>query len=270
MKLLTTDVSCDVTTPLLEMLDKTYRVPLLFHFFWKGVLNEKHYLSIKSCRYFHPDAEIILWIEACPTNEWVHKLLPICKIHKFNFIEEKNSTFLKEYPIPHFIDIPYYSDYIRLMLLYKYGGIWCDLDIFFLQNFSPLIPLIGENPAVYQWEHQPFPNNAVIITPNKENIHIRALIEYIYSNKRHWGMLTGRLTYDTPIDLLVLPCSWFDIGWIINKHDVSCNTFMLATPKPVLLHELSKVSFCFHWHNKWNTPIHPTSPLRQLANQLGE
>ena len=32
------------------------------------------------------------------------------------------------------------SDIIRVVLMYKYGGMYCDLDIIILRNFLPILP----------------------------------------------------------------------------------------------------------------------------------
>ena len=35
-------------------------------------------------------------------------------------------------------------------------------------------------------------------------------INFIIDRNRGWGFQRTKLTYDLPLDMLVLPCSWFD------------------------------------------------------------
>jgi hypothetical protein len=268
MKLLTPSTAYEDTIRMANALDISEDIPTLFHFYWKGVLNEKHYISIKSCRRFHPTSEILLWTESGTPNEWLHKCQEICTVQPFVLSTEMESCFVREFTHLRFGAVTYYSDFIRLLLLYKYGGIWADLDCFFLRNFSPLLRIVEDYPAVYTWELQPYPNNAVFISPIKENPKLKAFIEYMYNKRAGWGFQQENVIFDTPVDLLVLPCSWFDPGWITNPYNISFGTFMAQTNKKVTLDTFFKGSFCFHWHNRWDVPIHETSMIRQLANQL--
>ena len=53
MKLLTNEVNYDSTIELAKNLKGDYNIPVIFHCYWTGVLNEKHLISIKSCYYFN-------------------------------------------------------------------------------------------------------------------------------------------------------------------------------------------------------------------------
>ena len=269
MRLLTTETGWTETISLLPAEETDDSIPMLFHFYWMGTLNEKHFISLKSCRYFHPSAEILLWTEKCPANEWSIQISKIASIHPFNMAEELRGTFLEGRRIPDYrSNVTYYSDFIRCILLYKYGGIWADLDCFFLRNFSPLLKLVGSYPAVYRWESQEYPNNAIFISTTKQNSILESFINYVLTYKQNFGFQASAITHDTPIDLLVLPCSWFDPGWIPNPEGITFSTFMTDTDKIIDLNTFFKGCFCFHWHNKWNHRIEPRSILRQLANQL--
>tara|TARA_B110000285_G_C14995299_1_gene548510 strand:+ start:595 stop:759 length:165 start_codon:yes stop_codon:yes gene_type:complete len=41
-------------------------------------------------------------------------------------------------------------------------------------------------------------------------------IEFIINRNRGWGFQEAQLTYNISLEVLVLPCSWFDGGWIEN------------------------------------------------------
>jgi hypothetical protein len=66
--------------------------------------------------------------------------------------------------------------------------------------------------------------------------------------------------------MLVLPCSWFDGGWIDNPYNLDFHCFFENTDKKYDFDNFFKGSFCFHWHNKWNISIHENSIISQLIN----
>ena len=39
-------------------------------------------------------------------------------------------------------------------------------------------------------------------------------IEFIVKRNLGWGFQEANLTYDLPLDMLVLPVSWFNADWI--------------------------------------------------------
>ena len=47
----------------------------------------------------------------------------------------------------------------RLIILYKYGGIYIDLDIFLLKDFTPLFGM----KFCYAWSYLKTGNNAILI-----------------------------------------------------------------------------------------------------------
>lgn len=42
----------------------------------------------------------------------------------------------------YFPSIPQKTDFLRLILLYKYGGIWCDADIIFFKSMKPFVEML--------------------------------------------------------------------------------------------------------------------------------
>ena len=109
----------------------TFDKQVIFHCYWNGVLSKKHFYSILSCYFFNNKHKIILWLENNTPNEFNEKISNYCEVKQFSLKEESEKTaFLKGYTY-NFKDVKYYSDYIRLILLYNYGGCWFDLDCFF-------------------------------------------------------------------------------------------------------------------------------------------
>jgi hypothetical protein len=87
-----------------------------------------------------------------------------------------------------------------------YGLIW----IGFLRSFSPIFNNFENEICVYQWENQNYPNNAIYISLIPKSEKIKQNIQFIIKNKRCWGFKDASLTYDLPLDMLVLHCNWFD------------------------------------------------------------
>jgi len=157
------------------------------------------------------------------------------------------------------------------VLLYNYGGCWFDLDIFFLQCFEPIFNKFKKTNLVYQWENKNYPNNAIYISLEPKNITMKNNIEYIHNLNNGWGFQRAKLTYDKPIDLLVLPCAAFDSGWIntsFSKSDNWKHIFFDEFIQDISLSSFYAGSFAYHWHNNWNCKIHPNSIIRKLDNEI--
>ena len=127
--------------------------------------------------------------------------------------------------------LSFYSDVVRYILLYNYGGIWFDLDCFFLRNFDSIFHNFENEICVYQWENQNYPNGAIFISLESKSEKMKKNIEFIINRNRGWGFQEANLTYDLPLDMLVLPCSWFDADWIPNEYDIGVKKFFENTDK---------------------------------------
>jgi hypothetical protein len=72
----------------------------------------------------------------------------------FNWSQEIHGTpcaiFRNGPPPPRFVTK--ISNWVRLILIYKYGGIWFDCDVMFLHSPQQIIQMFGE--FVTQWENQ--------------------------------------------------------------------------------------------------------------------
>lgn len=152
-----------------------------------------------------------------------------------------------------------------MLLLYNYGGIWFDLDCFILRNFNPIFSKFENEICVYQWENQNYPNNAIFMSLHPKSKNMKKNIDYIINRNLGWGFQEAQLTYDKPLDMLVLPCSWFNGGWIQNPYNNSFDYFFENTDQQYNFDNFFVGSFCYHWHNKWNNEIHDNSIIIQLV-----
>lgn len=260
----------DYTETINLALDLTgeYSKSVIFHFYWNGVLNEKHLYSILSCYYFNVyknKHKIILWIENNTENEYNVEISKYAEIRYFSLSDEKKKIdFLTNYEYGSH-DITYYSDFLRNLLLYNYGGIWLDIDCFILRNFDPLFNQFEREICLYQWEKQNYPNNAIYMSLEAKSEKMKKNMQFIAKINCGWGFQQANLTYDLPLDILVLPCSWFDPDWIINPYNIGCQKFFESTDKEYNFDTFFKGSFCYHWHNKWNNAIHTNCIIMQLV-----
>ena len=271
MKLYTNEVDYNITIDQSKLIKGEYNKIVLFHFYWNGILNEKHLIAIKSCYYFNirnkTDRRIILWLENNIPNHYNDEILKYACIKTFNLDEEQKRTFLEHKHYNYNRALSYYSDVVRYVLLYKYGGCWIDLDVLCLKSFDELFINFEQEIMVYQWEEQNYPNGAIYISLLPRSLKMKAIIEFIISRNRGWGFQEADLTYDLPLDMLVLPCSWFDGAWIKNPYNLTFDIFQ-NTDKIYTFDNFFPGAFAFHWHNKWNVEIGETSIMRQLANKL--
>jgi hypothetical protein len=245
-----------------------YNKSVIFHCYWNGILNEKHVFSILSFYYFNVyknKHKIILWIENNTPNQYNTEIEKYAEIRNFSLKHEINNTQFITSNFYYKESFPFYSDVVRCLLLYNYGGAWFDLDCFCLRNFEPIFCNFENEICVYQWENQNYPNNAIFISLESKSDKMKINIEFIIKRGRGWGFQEALLTYDLPLDMLVLPCSWFDASWIKNTHNISFGDFFKDTEQKYNFNNFFKGSFCYHWHNRWSEKISDNSIIMQLV-----
>lgn len=269
MKVLINNTDYNETINIAINLKGEYNKPVIFHCYWYGTLNEKHLYSILSCYYFNVynnKHKIILWLDNNTPNKYNNEIEKYAEIRYFSENDEKiNTIFIVKYYDCENRNPSYYSDYVRYLLLYNYGGIWFDLDCFILRSFDPLFNNYGNEICVYQWESQNYPNGAIYMSLEPKSEKMKNNIEYIIKRNSGFGFQEANLTYDLPLDMLVLPCSWFDACWIQNNENMDPNMFFKNVNKQFNFDNFFNGSFCYHWHNCWNEEIHDNCIPKQLV-----
>lgn len=270
MKLLTSETSYNGTIKLVPKDVEKYKNSIIFHCYWNGQLNEKHLYSILSCYYFNVyknNHKIILWLENNIPTDINKEILKYAEILPFDLKKEQDDLIWNS---SYYINpvLSHYSDIVRYSLLYKYGGCWFDLDIFFLKSFDPIFSTLGSEICVYQWSTESYPNGAIFISLTPEDRRLKDIIKFIINRNKGWGFQEASLTYDLPLDFLVLPCSWFDANWLAIK--CCLNSFFESVDSKVNFDNFMTGSFCYHWHNRWNHKIGDKSPFKQLVNIVYE
>jgi hypothetical protein len=269
MKLLINTTDYNETIRIAHNIIGEYTKSVIFHCYWNGNLNEKHLYSILSCYYFNVyknKHKIILWLENNTPNNINTEIEKYAEIRYFKLNDEINNTNFIKTKFYYNKKLSYYSDVVRYLLLYNYGGIWFDLDCFFLRNFDPIFYYFENEICVYQWENQYYPNGAIYISLEPKSEKMKKNIEFIINRNRGWGFQEAYLTYDLELDMLVLPCCWFDASWINNPYDITIFCVFKDTNIIYDFNNFFRGAFCYHWHNQWDEKIHDNSMIMQLVN----
>ena len=248
------------------------------HAYWYGEINEKHIFSIKSLLCAQKNSEVYLWIDKATFNKNKKNkfLKEIEKLIYIYIYEDKIQ--IKDTPFEKYKDLflqnsnlPARADAFRLLIPYKYGGLYFDLDVLFLKDFSDLL----ENSFCYQWEKQPYANTAVLFFKDKEIIN--KCLPYIdkYNTVVPWKIFN--FSNKDVSEIIVLPCAFFDPIWNItniNNYDYPITKFEdLFTEyknKPISYKEFFKGVYAYHWHNQWNSKIEKNSLFNMFNNEFSE
>jgi hypothetical protein len=268
MKLLSKTTDYDETIKLANKLTGQYDKSVIFHCYWNGNLNEKHLYSVLSCYYFNAlnrKHKIILWLENNTPNDINKEISKYCEIKQFSLETEKNNANFIQKDFYYCKILSFYSDVVRYLILYNYGGCWFDLDCFFLKNFDPIFKNYEKEVCVYQWENERYPNGAIFISLEPKSTKMKTNINFIIERNKGWGFKEAKLTYNLPLDMLVLPCSWFNGDWIKNPYNIGTVNFFKKTEQEYNFDNFFTGAFCYHWHNKWNKEIQENSIIKQLV-----
>jgi mannosyltransferase OCH1-like enzyme len=156
------------------------------------------------------------------------------------------------------------SDEMRLVILYKHGGFYFDMDVVFLNDMSGL----AEKEFAYEWERMPYANNA-ILHMHQHSPKARTLIQKIVNTNDPYAPRLYAYDFLKQIGLDVLDCHLFDTGWFDDcSPELHMSRFFKTVQDPVNINEFSKGSYVYHWHNKWDHPIEPGSIAALLLERF--
>ena len=270
MKQLLDKIDYNENIEVAKNLNGIYNKKITFHCYWNGDLNSKHLASIKSCYFFNiknrKNRKIILWIENNNENDINNKLNKYCEVKEFILKNETSNTFLANIDVNYdFNQLTHYSDYIRMILLYKYGGCWFDLDMLFLRSLDPIFVNYENDICVTQWSTNPLPNNCFILSIKEFDEKMKEVIQFLLDRNKGFGFAQASLSYDTPINFLVLPCAWFDPIMISNPYtDINMENFFKNTNNNYTFDNFFNGAFMYHWHNQYGADIENNSIFCQL------
>ena len=250
--------------------------PVTFHMFWRersGGLwptvrpfGRKQALPIKAFLATQDRAActLTLWSDRdLSTNEWLQPFLPHLTLRIYDAAAEVRGTPLEAYPkVYSQRDSRAYrdGDLFRILILYKYGGIYADMDTVLLRSLGVFL----DQEFLYQWDR--FDNMyAPALLRLRQGSEfaaelIQGLIE-IPPGKYNWGRENMRRAIERGRSITVFPSPFFNTEW---QADPAFEPFK-RTPQSANLYE---GAFAWHWHNRWEQAIEPGSKFQLLESRI--
>ena len=161
------------------------------------------------------------------------------------------------------------SGIMRFLVLYKFGGIYYDMDMVLLRDFKPLL---GRNFA-YQWgssvdfgKENEFSGDchgpcAALLGANRGEQYIEDCIETLLSTPiRPMSTcfdedMMAKVYRKNPDCFIIFPSPFFNTEWLISKTDKALATEVEDCWFSIPLRDEKNLfldSFAWHWHNSSN------------------
>ena len=203
--------------------------------------------------------EMIIWSDYdISDNSLIQPYKDLVSFKVYDAEEEAVGTPLENSPKLKMKDSKYYlqSDLARILFLYKYGGVWADMDIIFLRDFKPIL----DQEYMYMWGSET--NFAIegacatVLSGKPKSTFMSELINQLIQTPARpatvcWGKDMFAALYRR-YKFNVMPAAFFNIEWCINKKhpgygdEIERQWFLnpLENKEHLFLD-----SFGWHWHN---------------------
>jgi WD repeat and SOF domain-containing protein 1 len=194
-----------------------------------------------------------------------------------------------------------YSDAVRFLVLYKFGGIYTDGDVLLLRNLEPL----SQYDFLYEWSFVKNGMNTAVFGARQHSPFAGAVIQSALKAAMKHNQTTGNVTFDArlfnglfhPLRVLQrvppeiaaqveqLPSIPFDPLWLTidtptgkknnltQIHKVRAwkdffdkpSSYIVLPRMPV---EVFHGAFAHHWHNNWHAPFEEKSLIGRLVGNF--
>lgn len=229
-----------------------------FYMYWIGEPNNSHQLlTIKSFLITQPKRKLIIYGDhnISKIKENILSNLDLIKdrleFRFFDVNEESKNTILENSKHlnlikNHLVTPAVESDFFRTLILHKYGGVYCDFDMIFLRDFSPLL----KYEFVYKWQDYSVQHlNGAVMRLIKNSEISNQLINEI-NNRQEYPMNWGSNSYCSIAmrnqNFIVFPAAFFDPEWQSGiKLDLNFSNHKEST-------NLFDGSFAWHWHGQYH------------------
>lgn len=269
------ELEAGIALPASFIADSQPEEKVIYHCYWYGEMKRKQVFSIKSllCTQDMNKCRVILWLDIHngyhnhEQNPLLQAILPFIEVKAYDPLEEIKGTPWKgaQKMANQADNLAKRSDAFRFLVLYKYGGLYFDLDVMFLNDFGAL----RDVPFCYAWESQPFANSALLNFKRKSDFAAYTLQKSIQKQTvLPWVILHYA---DAALkELCVLPCAFFDPVWQgvsaekfpISRFEQFFQPFDNAFANKYGIDSYKAFfpgCYAYHWHNQWATPEHENS-----------
>ena len=221
----------------------------------KELMVIKSYLATQNLE----KTRLIVWSDY--SIEYNPLILPFKKyidLRVYDPYEEAKGTPLEGHWFLGLKDPKYYlqSDLARLLFLWKYGGVWADMDIVFLRDFKPLL----DQEYMYMWgseiEYKVEGACATVLAGKRNSSFTTTLLEQLLitpprAESTCWGKDMFAQLYKR-YKFNILPSTFFNTEWLISccypEESVERHQYLFDKPIDDEYY-LFEDAFAWHWHN---------------------
>ena len=265
--------------------DEASNEKVIAHTYWYGEIGRKQAFSIISYLATQDLAktEVWLWLdeesgyEGYKENKYLKELLPFIKVKCYNPLKELKGT--RHFQTNIFttkFNLAYRADGFRILILYKYGGLYFDMDVCFLDD---VLQVCGSE-WCYAWEKQAYANNALLYFHNGKESKLMSYLFWKAQRKAPMPWAILHYTDKRLRNLTVYPYQLFDPAWLDEKAEATDKYFdSFFEPIKENDGEMKTVNsykefypgaLAYHWHNRWEAPEYDNSYFGMFEKEFKE
>ena len=252
----------------------------IYHVYWYGILERKQICCINSYLKTQDlsNTELWVWLDY-KTYELSKNKVPKHDniiIKKYIPDEESKGTLFEKNPyLNQDKYLKFRSDLARIIFLYKYGGLYFDLDMILLKDFQCLLGI----EFCYTWSYLKQGNNGLLRIKKQSKLSIQLMEKYINTkspfnlNGQSFYLGYNQYIFTKEIDIMCFPSAMFDPVWILtdtktkSKYSKLSNfdDFFKKTDENINMFFDNQL-FAYHWHSRNNYNIEKDSYFDKLEN----
>lgn len=248
---------------------------IIFHTYWhigreferKQILPLKSFLATQNLK----TCELYVWSNVdLSNNEHIKDILPYITLKIYDPLKESIGTPVENNTriLDSKDDICWLNgDLFRVLVLHNYGGVYYDMDVALLRDFSPIL----DQEFMYMWGFSPKAagiNGAVMRLFKKSKLSYDLLNEISNSNPVPRSHVWNRELYvkvrNYNKDWTVFPSGFFNSEWQDDPEQNWGSDEKNAFNE--IYYKLYDGAFSWHWHNRWDNKIHPKSKWKKIEN----
>lgn len=260
----------------------------IFHVFWNGLLNRKQLTCINSylCTQNLKNSVLWIWLDGLNSNDIIKRnrdLINITygtivniQIKLYDSSAEADETLFENYKhLNNSTNLKFRSDIARIIILYKYGGLYFDLDMILLKDMSPLLHL----EFCYSWSYLNKGNNGLLRLFKGSQNCLDLMDKYLNTvspfglNGQKFFLGYNQYIFDETINLFCLPSTMFDPVWLLfdkgenSKYSKLNNLdgFFKSTDENINTFFNNQI-YAYHWHSRNDFNIEKNSYFEKFEN----